>query len=359
MRVPESLIPLADQGIITEVIRPLMSGKEAEVYLVRSEGEIRVAKIYKEPERRSFKHRASYTEGRKTRNSRTQRAVEKRSRFGREMEEQAWRAAEVQAIDRLRAVGVRVPEPFAFVEGVLVMELVTGPDGGPAPRLADITPTRAEARELFYTLLREVQKMLCAGLVHGDLSDFNVLISADGPVIIDLPQAVDTTHNRHAGKLLVRDIDNLTSFLGRYDPKLRRTRYGQEMWDLYERGDLTPQTKLTGKVARRSEGADIDSILAEIQASEREEARRREALGLPPPRRARAPKVSQKPPPKPLKAKGDPPSEPGPAPSGETGKRKRKRRRKRSKKPSPDASSEASPAPFPADDLDAFLLFDD
>ncbi|TVQ90127.1 MAG: hypothetical protein EA397_14350 [Deltaproteobacteria bacterium] len=345
MRVPESLIPLVDQGIITEVIRPLMSGKEAEVYLVRSEGEIRVAKIYKAPERRSFKHRAAYTEGRKVRNSRTQRAVDKRSRFGREMEEQAWRAAEVQAIERLHAAGVRVPEPYAFVDGVLVMELITGPDGGPAPRLADLNPTRREARSLFFTLLQETQKMLCAGLVHGDLSDFNVLIAADGPVIIDLPQAVDTAQNAHAGKLLIRDIDNLTSFLGRYDSKLRRTRYGQEMWELYERGDLTPSTKLTGKVARRGDSADIDAILAEIQASERAEVARREALGLPPPRRARAPKVSASPPPKPLD---------GARPTKSKGERRRKRRGE------PTPPQPPSPALDPTfDDLDALLIEDD
>ena len=343
MRVPESLIPLVDQGIITEVIRPLMSGKEAEVYLVRSQGEIRVAKIYKAPERRSFKHRAAYTEGRKVRNSRTQRAVDKRSRFGREMEEQAWRAAEVQAIERLHAAGVRVPEPYAFVDGVLVMELITGPDGGPAPRLADLNPTRREARALFFTLLQETQKMLCEGLVHGDLSDFNVLIAADGPVIIDLPQAVDTAQNAHAGKLLVRDVDNLTSFLSRYDPKLRRTRYGQEMCDLYERGDLTPSTKLTGKVSRRSDSADVDAILAEIQASERAEAARREALGLPPPRRARAPKVSASPPPKPL--------------DGELGGSKRKRRRKKGRDPSP-AQAPSPPADPTFGDLDALLIED-
>lgn len=368
MRVPPSLTPLVDQGIIEEVLRPLMSGKEAEVFLVRSEGQVRVAKIYKEMDQRSFRQRVAYTEGRKVRNSRTQRAMDKRSRFGRDQEEDAWRAAEVHAIERLRAAGVRVPEPFAFVDGVLIMELVCDANGEPAPRLVDVNFTAKQARKLFFVLLTEVQKMLCAGLVHGDLSDFNVLLAPDGPVIIDLPQAVDAAANAQAGRLLVRDVKNLTSFLARHDPKLKKSRYGEEMWQLYERGELTPTTKLTGKPKRADHEADVDAILSEIAASEREAAARREALGLPPPRRARAPRLDDKPPPRPLKSKGPRPADRGdspakgaprtadPAPAAPSeGKRKRaKRKRGRDRRPEPTERSAPTP-PDPFSDLDAFL----
>lgn len=371
MRVPPSLTPLVDQGIIEEVLRPLMSGKEAEVFLVRSEGQIRVAKIYKEMDQRSFRQRVAYTEGRKVRNSRTQRAMDKRSRFGRDQEEDAWRAAEVHAIERLRVAGVRVPEPFAFVDGVLIMELVCDANGEPAPRLVDVNFTAKQARALFFVLLSEVQKMLCAGLVHGDLSDFNVLLTPDGPVIIDLPQAVDAAANAQAGRLLVRDVKNLTSFLARHDPKLKKSRYGEEMWQLYQRGELTPTTKLTGKPKRADHDADVDAILSEIAASEREAAARREALGLPPPRRARAPRVDDKPPPRPLKSKAPRPKtpedappkgssradrseDPAPAASAE-GERKRKKRTRGRDRPPKQAERGAPAQTDPFADLDAFL----
>ena len=294
MRVPQSLEALVDQGVITEVVRPLMSGKEAQVYLVESGGELRVAKVYKEASNRSFKHRADYTEGRKVRNTRKQRAMNKRSKYGREEIEAAWRNAEVDAIYKLRAAGVRVPEPFDFLDGVLVMEFVTLDGESPAPRLVDLELEPGEAKELFQTLLGEVIKMLCAGVVHGDLSDFNVLKGPNGPVIIDFPQWVDPAQNRSARKLLIRDVDNLTSFLARSARGLRGKPYGAEMWDLFERNELTPETRLSGRYKDRRKKADTNALLAEIEALEEESRKRREALGLPPPRPARQPIAAQK-----------------------------------------------------------------
>ena len=229
MAIPESLQQVLDLGIIDCVVRPLMSGKEAQVWLVESGGERRVAKIYKEASQRSFRQRASYTEGRRVRDSRQQRAMDRKSKFGRAQLESAWKSAEVDAIYRLRDAGVRVPEPFDFVDGVLVMELVADHRGEPAPRLCDVTLSRDEAREIFDILVREVVKMLCAGVVHGDLSDFNVLMGQDGPVIIDFPQWLDAAHNRNARQMLIRDVDNLQSFLGRYARGLKGRRFGREM----------------------------------------------------------------------------------------------------------------------------------
>ena len=280
MRAQERLEVLMEQGAIQEIIRPLMSGKEAEVYLVLSDDEIRVAKIYKTANNRSFKHRAEYTEGRKVRNSRSQRAMGSRSRFGKEQEEAAWRNAEVDVIYRLAAAGVRVPEPYVFIDGVLVMELIQDFDGEPAPRLCDVELDPEEAMVVFKTLLKDVVRMLCAGVVHGDLSDFNVLMSPEGPVIIDFPQAVDPAHNRNAQKLLIRDVKNLTSFLSRWAPSLKKTRYAEEMWALYEKNDLDPETELTGKFKGSSRKANTQSVLDEIAASARAEYKRRVALGL-------------------------------------------------------------------------------
>lgn len=360
MRVPDSLEPLADQGIIQHVIRPLMSGKEAQIYLVESRGELKVAKVYKEASNRSFKHRADYTEGRRTRSSRGQRAMQKRSRFGKQEIESAWRTAEVDAIYKLRDAGVLVPEPYEFIEGVLIMELVRGEDGEPAPRLADINPSRAEATELFHTLLAEVVKMLCAGVVHGDLSDFNVLIGTNGPVIIDFPQWVDPAFNANARNLLIRDVDNLTSFLARYNPKLRKTRYGREMWGLYSQSALTPTTKLTGKFVDTRKEADVDSIVAEIQAATRAEEARRAALGLPPPRPARAPVQIKGPRPKPVSERRTDGNT-----AGGSGKKRRRRRKKKGpaqEAPAPpqtQARSAKPPKKVDFSDLDALLDFDD
>ncbi len=348
MKTPEALQPLIDQGILQQVLRPLMAGKEAQVFLVMSQGEKRIAKVYKEADHRSFKHRADYTEGRRVRNSRQARAMAKRSKFGRAQVEDAWRTAEVDAIYKLAAAGVRVPHPYDFVDGVLVMELISGPDGEPAPRLVDQAYEPEEGKALFYQLLHETQKMLCAGVVHGDLSDFNVLISADGPVIIDFPQWVDPGNNRNARKLLIRDVDNLAQFLGRHAGSLRNKRFGQEMWDLFERGELTPETRLTGKV-RKKKKADVGSLLEEFEALERESLARREALGLGPPRRARAPIVYEE-----VQARG-----PKPAPddrADRSGKQKRKRKRKRKRGPKP-APEQAAKSDF--DDLDALLSMDD
>ena len=328
MQVPASLIPLLDLGVIEEVIRPVMSGKEAEVFLVISNGERCIAKVYKDAQNRSFKQRSQYIEGRKTRNTRDQRARARRTKHGRAEEEQAWRSTEADMLDRLGRAGVAVPRLYAFVEGVLVMELVAGPDGTPAPRLVEADLTPGEAQDLFHRLLREIQRMLCAGVVHGDLSDFNILLTEDGPVIIDLPQAVDPAHNRNARSLLIRDVRNLTSFLSRYIPDLRKTHYGEEMWVLYERGELHPDTRLTGRRPKRESGnIDVDALADEIAAAFKEEQRRRESLGLPPRKPVRHyPRTSA----------------PAPEPAPE-----KKRRRRRRKGASSDASSAPAPAPKP------------
>ena len=274
MKIPARLLPLLDVGIIDDVIRPLMSGKEAAVYLVEARGEVRVAKVYKEAQQRSFKHRADYTEGRKVRNSRRQRAMEKRSKYGREEMEAEWRTAEVDAIRKLRNAGVIVPEPFEFFEGVLVMELIEGEPGMPAPRLIDVALTASQARSLHRILLGEIVKMLCAGVVHGDLSDFNVLLREDGPVIIDFPQAVDPSFNNNAKKLFVRDVDNISSFLARFAPELGRKNYGKEIWQLYEKGVLDPEVELTGSFTDNRRDANVSAILDEIDAA-REDALRK------------------------------------------------------------------------------------
>jgi RIO kinase 1 len=303
MRVPSSLMPLIDQGVIQEVIRPVQSGKEAEVFLVIARGERCIAKVYKDSQSRTFKHRSQYTEGRQTRNTRDQRAMSRRSRYGREEEEQAWRSTEVDILDRLQNTPVPVPRLYEFLDGVLVMEMITDDNGEPAPRLADVNLHPEEAEELFFMLLKSVQCMLCVGVVHGDLSDFNVLLTPRGPVII--PQAVDPAHNRNARQLLIRDVRNLTSFLARFVPNLRRTKYGEEMWDLYERGELTPATKLTGKLARKTGAVDLDSLMQEIAAANAEDRKKREALGLPPRRPARAPRVKEEPQPEPTRSEGE------------------------------------------------------
>jgi len=282
MNAPNSLSGLQDLGVIDEVVRPLMSGKEAQVFLVARGGEHRVAKVYKEANDRSFKNRVAYTEGRRVRNTRRQRAMDKRTRYGRAQEEEAWMSAEVDAIYRLSAAGVRVPQPYHFIDGVFVMELIADAHGEPAPRLVDVTLTGDEARSLFQQLVREVVRMLCAGLVHGDLSDFNVLLSADGPVIIDFPQAVDAAKNNNARKLLIRDVNNLQRFLSRFAPELRKKRYGQEIWALYDAGKLEPNTPLTGRFKNRKGKADTTAVLREIEAAELDEHMRRDRLGLAP-----------------------------------------------------------------------------
>ena len=286
MRAPDSLQSLVDEGLIDDVLRPLMSGKEAQVYLVRSDGELRVAKVYKEARDRSFKQRAEYTEGRNVRSSRDQRAMSKRTRHGRARDEAAWRSAEVDMIYRLRAAGVRVPVPHHFVDGVLIMELVTDGDGNPAPRLGDLSLDAASATVVFEHVLGEVVRMLSAGVVHGDLSDFNVLMGTDGPVIIDFPQAVDASSNQNARKLLLRDVDNLHRFIAEYIPGRQPPPFAQEMWQLYERGELTPDAKLRGAYRAPEKRAGTADVLELIADADYDERRRRESLGARKPLRA-------------------------------------------------------------------------
>ena len=275
MKTPKRILPLVEEGLIDEVTRQLMSGKEAEVYVVRCGKETRCAKVYKEVEKRSFRQNVQYTEGRKVKNSRRARAMEKGSRFGRKEQEQAWQSAEVDALHRLAAAGVRVPQPYNFLEGVLLMELVTDASGNAAPRLNDLELSAAQARDYHRTLITQVVRMLCAGIVHGDLSEYNVLVGEDGPVIIDLPQAVNAAGNNSASAMLERDVDNLTAYFGRYAPELRTTDYGREIWAIYESGKLHPETALTGCFARNETPADVGSVIREIDDVIKEEAARR------------------------------------------------------------------------------------
>jgi len=275
MKAPESLETLVDYGIIQEVVRPLMSGKEAQVYVVLAGGQECVAKVYKDANQRTFKHRSDYTEGRRTRNTRDQRAVSKRSQHGRKMDEDAWRTTEVEMIYRLRDAGVRVPEPLNFVEGVLVMELVKDGAGNPAPRLGDLTFSPSEAREIYQTLIREVVRMLCAGVVHGDLSDFNVLMSDRGPVVIDFPQSVDPTHNPNSQKLLLRDVENLHRFLARFAPDEPMRPYGEEIWSLFQANRLAPDTELNGRYEAPKAKADTEEVMALIEDADRDNRMRR------------------------------------------------------------------------------------
>jgi len=275
MKIPKRLQPLLEEGLIDGVVRQLMSGKEAMVYVVRCGDEERCAKVYKEPERRSFRQAVDYTENRKTKNSRQARAMAKGTRFGRKAQEHAWQSAEVDALYRLAAAGVRVPRPYIFHEGVLLMELVVDEHGEAAPRLNDLVLTPDEARACHDRLVREVVRMLCAGVVHGDLSEFNILIDRSGPVIIDLPQAVDAAGNNHAPKILERDVVNLRNYFGRYAPELLLTDYGKEIWALYEAGALQPETPLTGRFERIEKPVDLDGVLREIDDARFEDAARR------------------------------------------------------------------------------------
>ena len=274
MRTPKRIEPLVEEGLVDEVIRQLMSGKEAEVYVVRCGQEVRCAKVYKEANKRSFRQSVQYTEGRKVKNSRRARAMEKGSRYGRQEQEQAWQNAEVDALHRLAAAGVRVPKPHNFLEGVLLMELVTDENGNAAPRLNDLTLSEAQAREYHHTLIMQVVRMLCAGIIHGDLSEYNVLVGHDGPVIIDLPQAVDAAGNNSAGFMLERDVENLTAYFGRYASELRTTDYGKEIWSIFQAGKLHPEVKLTGCFARSEKLADVGGLIREIDEVKKEEAAR-------------------------------------------------------------------------------------
>ncbi|WP_088286614.1 PA4780 family RIO1-like protein kinase [Ideonella sp. A 288] len=274
MKPPERLRSLIDEGLIDEVVRQLMSGKEATVYVVRRGGETLCAKVYKDATQRSFRQAVDYTENRKVRNTRQARAMAKGTRFGRESREAAWQSAEVDALYRLAAAGVRVPHPINFHDGVLLMELVTDAHGDAAPRLNDVLFTPDEARRHHATLVAEVVRMLGAGIVHGDLSEFNILLAEDGPVIIDLPQAVDAAGNLHASRMLLRDVVNLRDFFGRFAPELLPTAFGPEIWNLYERGLLRPDAVLTGRFERSTASVDLAGVLREIDDARDEESAR-------------------------------------------------------------------------------------
>ena len=278
MRIPRRIQPLVDDGLVDEVIRPLMSGKEADVYAVRCGAEVRCAKVYKEARKRGFKHAAQYQEGRKVRNSRRARAMEKRSRFGRAQQEQMWQTTEVDALYRLIHAGVRVPQPYGCFDGVLLMELILDGEGQEAPRLGDVSLSSEQARTDHPVMMRYVTRMLCAGLVHGDLSEFNVLVDEQGPVIIDLPQVIDAAANNNAARFFARDVNNITAYYGLFAPELLTTRYDGEIWSLFEAGELQPESDLSGVYQEDTRLADVGSMLHEIEAVKAEEMERLERL---------------------------------------------------------------------------------
>jgi len=278
MKSPKRLQPLLDDGVIDEVIGQLMSGKEATVYTVRCGSEVRCAKVYKEVAKRSFKKAVQYQEGRKVRNSRRARAMDKGSKYGRKQQEETWQNAEVDALYLLASAGVRVPKPYGCFDGVLLMELVSDEEGNVAPRLGDVAINEEQALEDHAVVMQYVVMMLCAGIVHGDLSEFNVLVDDYGPVIIDLPQAVDASANNNAESMLARDVANMTTYYGQFAPQLLGSNYAKEIWALYEDGALKPDTALSGFFAEPEDESDVDSVLDEIKAVLREEEKRLERV---------------------------------------------------------------------------------
>jgi len=264
MKTPQGLQALIDDGVIDEVIRPLKSGKEASVYVVRSGTDVRCAKVYKDMAQRSFQARVQYQEGRKVRGSRQARAIGKATRFGRKQQEIAWKNTEVDALYQLAAAGVRVPQPYGYFNGVLVMELVTDAEGRSAPRLGEVELEPEQARSYHRFLVRQVVRMLCVGLIHGDLSEYNVLVAPEGPVIIDLPQVVSAAGNNAGRAMLLRDVGNVTESLGRFAPELLDTRYAEEMWALFEQGALRPDSELSGVFAADERAADVDGVMLAI-----------------------------------------------------------------------------------------------
>ena len=278
MKIPKRLEPLLEDGLIDGVVRQLMSGKEATVFVVRCGEETRCAKVYKEADQRAFRQSVDYTENRKTKNSRQARAMAKGTRFGRKAQEEAWQSAEVDALYRLAAAGVRVPKPSNFHSGVLLMELITDEYGNAAPRLNDVELSEALALTHHRTLIAQVVRMLCAGVIHGDLSEFNILLGGDGPVIIDLPQAVDAAGNNHARGMLERDVNNLRAYFGRFAPALLATEFGKEIWALYEQGALHPEVELTGRFRAERRAVDLGGVMREIHAARAEEDARRQRL---------------------------------------------------------------------------------
>ena len=275
MKTPKRLAAMVEEGLVDEVIGQLMSGKEATVYVVRCGEHLRCAKVYKEANQRSFRNNASYQEGRKVKNSRQARAMEKGSRYGRKMQEEVWQSAEVDALYRLAAAGVRVPQPHICFEGVLLMDLVLDADGHPAPRLNDVEMSEELALEYHALLVNQVVRMLCAGLIHGDLSEYNILVAESGPVIIDLPQAIDAAGNSNAAEMLERDVANLRSYFSAFAPALIDTQYGKEIWARYESGVLTPELPLTGRVALDERVADVEAVLMQVEMAIRENEIRR------------------------------------------------------------------------------------
>ncbi len=275
MKTPQGLQALIDDGVIDEVMRPLKSGKEAAVYVVRSGDDVRCAKVYKDMAQRSFKQRVQYQEGRKVRGSREARAIGKASKYGRKQQETAWKNTEVDALYQLADAGVRVPQPYGYFHGVLVMELVTDAEGFSAPRLGELQLEADLAREYHAFLVKQVQLMLCIGLIHGDLSAYNVLVGAEGPVVIDFPQVVSAGGNNAARAMLLRDVNNLTATLGAFAPELLETWYGEEMWALFESGDLLPDSLLTGTFVHDESSVDLDGVRDAINDA-REEALIRE-----------------------------------------------------------------------------------
>lgn len=276
MKIPKGLQPLVENGIVDEVLRQLKSGKEASVFVVACRQQVCCAKVYKDAEHRGFHKLAEYQEGRKARGSRDQRAMGKNSRRGRKVQEEEWKNAEVDALYLLDNAGVRVPKPHGVYDGVLLMELVRGEDGGPAPRLNDVELTAEQALRWHRFMIGQIVRMLCAGLIHGDLSDYNVLVDADGPVIIDLPQAVNASSNNNAFRMLERDVNNMRASFGRAAPELLETEYAHEIWKLYQSSELKPDSELTGRFVHDAASADVDAVLDQIEEARREnEARQR------------------------------------------------------------------------------------
>ena len=280
MKTPKRIQPLIDDGLVDEVVSRLMSGKEADVFIVLCGGEYRCAKVYKEVHQRSFKKAVTYQEGRKSRNSRRARAMEKKSKFGQQEQEAAWQTHEVDALFKVANAGVRVPKAYGCFDGVLLMEIITDANGDVAPRLNDVTLTEQQALEDHHQVMIDVMKMLTVGTIHGDLSEFNILLDEYGPVIIDMPQAVDASANNNAKKMLKRDVQNVTNYYAQYAPQLLETNYAEEMWALYEIGELTAETELTGKFETDNKEADVDSVIHEIQAAIQEEEERLARIAL-------------------------------------------------------------------------------
>ena len=275
MKTPKRLTTLVEEGLVDEVLGQLMSGKEATVYIVRCGEHIRCAKVYKEANQRSFRKAASYQEGRKVKNSRQARAMEKGSRYGRQMQEEVWQNAEVDALYRLAAAGVRVPQPHICFEGVLLMDLVVDAEGNVAPRLNDVALSEEVALEYHSLLVNQVVRMLCAGIIHGDLSEYNILVAEDGPVIIDLPQAIDAAANSTAAEMLERDVNNLRTYFSAFAPSLKDSQFGKEIWALYESGALHPDHALTGQVVLDEHLADVDAVLQQVELAIKEDEIRR------------------------------------------------------------------------------------